>query len=510
MKVLATTAYSVTLELENTVTPYFSPKRFSVYLNGKSVREENRNVFSLFGLQGGKYIAEACGERAEFEIAVPAALFDVRGFGAKGDGTHDDTGAFSAAIACLPKGGVLYVPEGIYLVRPLFLRSDMTLYLDKGAVLLGDPERNHYPVLPANGGERKECNLGTWQGEEADCFASLLTAYGQRDLTIAGEGEIDCNAPAGDWYQNHRVMRGAWRPRGIFLNRCRNVLLQGITVKNTPSWNIHPYFCKNVKLYDLKLENPPQMPTTDGVDPDCCDGVEIAGVDISVGDDCIAVKSGTLEFAKKYRTPCKNIVIRNCRMREGHGGVVFGSELSGGIENVTVAKCLFVGTDRGLRIKTRRGRGRVGKCDDVVFSDIVMKDVKVPFVINMYYNMGDEKGHTEYVWTTEKMPVDERTPELGHFTFRNMVCTGVEYSAGAFYGLPEAPIGSVALNNVSFSYRENAKAGYPDMREKNFAVRKQGLDFRFVKKVSLCGVTVTGQEGEAVLLHEVQNFEKIH
>ncbi|MDE7305954.1 MAG: glycoside hydrolase family 28 protein, partial [Clostridia bacterium] len=386
-----------------------------------------------------------------------------------------------------------------------FLKSYITIYLENGATLLANPDRNEYPVLPASVGGN---NLGTWQGEEAECFASIITAFKCENISIIGEGTIDCNALAGDWYTNHRIKRIAWRPRGLFFNRCKNILVQGISVKDTPSWNVHPYFCKNVKLFDLTLKNIPSMPTTDGIDPDCCDGVEIIGVKISVGDDCIAIKSGTLELAKKYKIPSRNILIRNCLMCEGHGGVVFGSELSGGIENVTVTKCVFDGTDRGLRIKTRRGRGRIGKCGGVTFSDIEMINVKVPFVINMYYNMGDETGHTEYVYTTKKLPIDDRTPKVGSFTFKNMTCSGVEYSAGAFYGLPEAPIKNIKFEDVEFSYNKNSEAGFPDMREENEAVKNQGLDFRFVEEVTLKNVTITGQDGEEVLLEEVGKFNK--
>ncbi|MCI8734979.1 MAG: glycoside hydrolase family 28 protein, partial [Clostridia bacterium] len=149
---------------------------------------------------------------------------------------------------------------------------------------------------------------------------------------------------------------------------------------------------------------------------------------------------------------------------------------------------------------------RVGSCGDVTFSDVVMKNVKVPFVINMYYNMGDETGHTEYVWSTEKLPVDERTPQIGSFVFKNMVCTGVEYSAAAFYGLPESPIKSIAFDHVSFTYNEQAEAGFPDMREHNEAVKNQGLDFRNVQKVMLKNVVISGQSGEPVL---TQNVKKI-
>lgn len=500
MKILCVTSRSVTFEL-NGKTPYYSTDKFSVSLNGNFVRTEDRNVFSLFSLMPDTpYVVSANGEEISFRTDKEKFCFNVRDFLAKGDGIHDDTGAFTAAIACLPERSTLYVPAGIYFVKPLFLKSDITVWLDKDAVLLGNPDRENYPALPGViQGADGELNPGTWQGEEVACFASLITAFECTNVRIIGEGTIDCNAPSGDWYLNHRVKRIAWRPRGAFFNRCKNVILQGVTVKDTPSWNIHPYFCKNVGLFDLTLTNPPSMPTTDGIDPDTCENIDIVGVRISVGDDCIAIKSGTLEQAKKYKLPCKNVTVRNCLMQQGHGGVVFGSELSGGIENVTVTRCIFDGTDRGLRIKTRRGRGRIGITDKITFTDILMKNVKVPFVVNMYYNMGDETGHTEYVWTTDKLPVDERTPFIGSFTFENMTCTGVEFSAGAFYGLPEAPIKSITLKNVSFNYNKQAQAGFPDMMEKNEAVKNQGLYFRFVENITLENVRIDNCDGRPVI-----------
>ncbi len=503
MKILALSPRSACFEFESR-TPYFAPQNFTITLNGKRVREEGRNVFTLFGLSPDtRYTVSAAGQRLTFKTQPESALFDVRAFNAYGDGEHDDTEAFTAAIACLPAGGTLYVPSGTYLLKPVFLKSDMTLYIEEGATLIGRTSRDVYPTLPGLIGDN---NLGTWQGEEATCFASLITAYNAHNITITGGGIVNGNAPQGDWYVNHRVMRVAWRPRGMFFNRCNGINLFGLTVKDTPSWNIHPYFCSDVRLYDLGLFNPSGMPTTDGIDPDTCDGVEIAGVKISVGDDCIAIKSGTIEQAKKYKLSCKNITIRNCYMCDGHGGVVLGSELSGGIENVKVSQCLFEGTDRGLRIKTRRGRGRIGITDNIQFSDIVMNGVKVPFVVNMYYNMGDQTGHTEYVYTTEKLPVDERTPYIGEFTFKDMTCTGVEYCAGAFYGLPESPIGGVTFENVSFSYNNEAEAGFPDMKEINQKIKNGGLYFQFTQKVHLKNVTVKNPCGDAVITEGVGEF----
>ena len=508
MKVIATTPRSACFELENQ-RPYYAEKEFEILLDGKAVRTENRNVFSLFNLSPDTaYTLTADGEKVQFKTDSEKYLFNVKCFNAIGDGIRDDTSAFTAAISCMPEGSTLYIPAGTYLLRPLFLKSGITLYLEKGATLLGSAVREDYPVLPATVAGEREINLGTWQGEEAPCFASLVTAYAGTNIKITGEGVIDCNAAKGDWYENYRVMRTAWRPRGVFLNNCTNVLLHGVTVKNTPSWNIHPFFSKDVKLFDLTLENKPDMPTTDGIDADFCDGVEIAGVKISVGDDCVAIKSGTLEMAKKRRAPCKNVTIRNCLMKSGHGGVVLGSELSGGIENITVEKCLFLGTDRGLRIKTRRGRGREGRCGNITFSNIEMRDVKVPFSVNMYYNMGDNNGHSEYVWTTERLPVDERTPAIGELTFKDMVCTGVEYSAGVFYGLPESPIAGVTLKNVSFSYNPKAGYGYPDMREKNEKVRRQGLYFAFTDTVILENVRIEGQDSDEVITDGVRKIDR--
>ena len=205
MKVLTVTTRSVTLELDNN-SAYFAPEPYPVTVNGVPEREECRNVFSLFSLcPGTRYTVTAGEETAVFETKEESFLLNVRDFRALGDGVHDDTPAFAAAIACLPENGTLYVPEGTYLLKPVFLKSNMTLYLEKDAVLLGTPDREEYPVLPGivTSGER-ELNFGTWQGEEATCFASLLTAVNCRNVSVIGEGTIDCNAKAGDWYENHR------------------------------------------------------------------------------------------------------------------------------------------------------------------------------------------------------------------------------------------------------------------------------------------------------------------
>ena len=131
----------------------------------------------------------------------------------------------------------------------------------------------------------------------------------------------------------------------------------GVTVKNSPSWTIHPYFCENMKFLALEILNPKDSHNTDGLDPESCCHVELAGIHFSVGDDCIAIKSGKIDMGKTYKTPCEDILIRQCSMNDGHGSVVLGSEIGAGVRHLTVKDCIFNGTDRGLRIKTRRGRG---------------------------------------------------------------------------------------------------------------------------------------------------------
>jgi len=252
----------------------------------------------------------------------------------------------------------------------------------------------------------------------------------------------------------------------------------------------------------MRVENPKDSPNTDGCDPDSCDGVRILGVDFSVGDDCIAIKSGKFELGMTYRTPSKNIRIRNCRMADGHGGVVLGSEMSGGIQNLEVKNCLFVGTDRGLRIKTRRGRGVSAVIDDVTFENIRMDGVLTPFVINMYYYCDDD-GKTPYVWSKDPLPIDERTPRLGRFTFRDVVCTGAQVAAGFFYGLPEQPIGAVTLERVSVTFAAEAEPGFPAMMSHLEPMKRHGWIFRFVDHVTMTDVRLAGQDGPEAVWSDV-------
>lgn len=497
MKIINLTSRSVSFELESN-NPYYNENSFDIYLNDEFVREENRNIFTIFNLNPDtKYCVKIGSDQMEFVTKEESLCLNVRDFNALGNGASDDTNKIQAAIMCAPKGATVYIPKGDYLVSSLYLKSDMMLYLEKDAKLLGITERMAYPIHP---GLVDGYNFGVWEGSEVDNFASIINCISVENTIICGEGTIDSQAEKGDWYINHRVMNIAWRGHSLFFNRSSNIAVIGIHVCNTQSWAIHPYFTNNISFVNISIKNNPSMPTTDGIDPDCCDDVKIIGCKFDVGDDCIAVKSGTIDLAKKYRKPCSNLYISNNLMMQGHGGVVFGSESSGGIVNVVVEKCLFENTDRGLRIKTRRGRGNIGSIDNVFFNNIIMNGVKTPFVINMYYNMGPKGGHEEYVWATKKLPVDDRTPIIGKFKFSNMVCTNVEYAAGVFLGLPEANIEGLEFENIKFSYNEEAQEGYPAMIEHNFKMKNAGLYCFNVEKIITKNVEFVGNLGENIVV----------
>lgn len=510
--VIFTSSRSVTLELNNQDI-YYAKEPFDVYVNGNiCLHQVKTNVFSLFHLTPATtYEISIHHDVIKVTTEDESASLSVIDFGAKGDGVTDDTHFIQAAIFACPKGGVVEIPKGVYYIRPLFLKSHITIDLQKGATLLGSIHRSDYPILPARiqKGDDIVLELSSWEGVPQPTFASLITGIEVENVKIIGEGIIDENAQNSDWWVNHKVMRGgAYRPKGVFLSHCKHIGLQGVTVTNTPSWNLHPYFSSFIDFIDLKIISPKESPNTDGCNPESCDHVNVIGVDFSVGDDCIAIKSGKYDMGMTYRKPTSDMVVRNCHMAFGHGAVVLGSEMSGGIKNLTVSQCYFEKTDRGLRIKTRRGRGESAVIDGITFENIYMDHVLTPLVMNMYYYCDDD-GKTEYVWSKDKLPIDHRTPYLGEFKFKNMVCENVHVSAGFFYGLPERPIKSISLENITFTYAKNPISDIPAMMSFLDPMTKQGLQFRYVNKVSLKHVDIKGQDGHEVVIENVVSYSKI-
>ena len=513
MQTLYCSSSSACLELENS-RPYYAPAPYTVLVDGREQFQGETNVFSLYGLRPDtEYAVAVRSEGREEEIHLrtkpETCCVSVRDFGAVGDGVHEDTGALQAAINFLPDGGRIFFPPGTYLTLPLSLRSHITLDLSEGATILGCPQRERYPIIPGTITDLvsgKEVPLSVFEGVEQSSYQSLLHASRAEDITIVGKGTIDGNGQNGGWWKGFHDFPAA-RPRVIFLNRCKEVTLHGVTVKNGPSWHIHPCFSRDVSLLDCFITAPKDSPNTDGTDPESCGGVNIIGCRYSVGDDCIAIKAGKIDMGRKYRTPADRHVIRNCLMEFGHGAVTLGSELAAGCRNLSVTQCWFRATDRGLRIKTRRGRGRDSIINNVLFDNIRMEKVLTPIVINMWYNCCDPDRYSEYVWSRERLPVDDRTPHLGSFAFRNMECTDAEVAACYIDGLPESPIDRVELENIRITFAPDARPGIPAMKNHAQECCRLGLYLDNVKEIVVRRVALDGADGKKLVADHYENIE---
>lgn len=496
--------------------PYYSDEPFKIFINGEFYADCNTNVFSVYDLKPAhsyEIKAQKAGEECvlSFETLAETCALNVRDFGAVGDGVTDDTQAIQTALGCMPEGGRLVVPEGTYLICPLTLHSHMTLELKEGAVLLGNPDRSKYPIIPTSTLDLetgKAIEFGGFEGDMRPMYQSVLFASYATDIHIIGPGVVDGNAGNSDFWTNFRNFVPA-RPRLCFFNHCTDITVHGIDAKNSASWQMHPYYSDRVNFYGVKVTAPYHSPNTDAIDPEACDYVNIIGCRLNVGDDCIAIKSSKFDLAMKYQKSADHHTIRNCYMEHGHGAVVLGSEISAGVTNLTVSQCLFENTDRGLRIKTRRGRGKLCHITGVSFDNIMMNGVECPIVMNMWYNCNLPAPEAEYVWTRASLPVDERTPFLGEFTFTNMECHNCHNACVYCDGLPEQPIESVTLQNISFDFDENARCNYPAMMANPKMFAKGGLYFDNVKKVSLQNITVKDVVGDTLMLHNVDSCESI-
>lgn len=509
------TVRSAMFELAND-SCYYAPRSYDVSLDGAPVlARQNTNTFSLFGLEPSRtYTVEVTdGESSgslRFTTLEESFFVDASRYGLVNDGVTDNTAMLQAALSTCPPGGTVYVPAGTWRTQSLFLPSNVTLYLEKGCTLLGGTDRKEYPILPGVlpcHDEKTEYYLAGWEGNPLDCFASLINIVHSENVTITGEGKIDANAINGDWYENFRVKRGAWRPRLFFTSGAKNVVLHGVELCNSYSWTVHPTYSENVDILGLRINNRADSPNTDGIDPESCKNVNIIGNHIHVGDDCIALKASKLFLGTVMHTPCENVIIRNCCLSRGHGGVVIGSEMSGGVKNVTVSQCLMDHTDRGLRVKTRRGRGKNAVIDGLVFHNVRMEGVLTPFVINMFY-FCDPDGMSDYVQSHAPLPVDDMTPRLGSLEMENITATGAQYAGCWFSGLPEQPIERVSMRNVSIAFDPDAEPGEAAMMCGAGLHKKLAIQAENVRTIELHNVNITGYEGERLQFINVERFEE--
>jgi polygalacturonase len=399
---------------------------------------------------------------ADAPLHVPG-MWSVRDFGATGDGKALDTAAIAKAVdACAAAGGgTVVVPAGRYLTGAVELRSHVTLSIDAGATLLASQDAADYPMAEY-----------VWDAQRK-CLSSLIYAHDAEDVTVTGRGTID--GQGASWWAPILAKKGKGapkrtpgpgadpdapspvaqpavpaidnagtapslpngRPQLIRFLRCRDVAVEGISLVNSPEWNIHPLLCRDVRVDGVRITAHVPSPNTDGINPEACHTVQIVSCRIDNGDDCITIKSGMDEVGRRMATPCEDITISNCVTYNGHGGVTIGSEMSGGVRNVVVANCVFHGTDNGIRIKSQRGRG--GVVEGVSYSNLVMDRVPHPFTITSFYSGKDKPDQT--------FPVDEGTPTIRDIHISNVFVRGAT-SLGGITGLPERPIENVTFSNV--------------------------------------------------------------
>ncbi len=359
-------------------------------------------------------------------------------------------------------GGTIFFPAGEYLTGALKLKSNITIYLDSGALLkFSDNFDDYLPYVEMR-----------YEGIVMQTFSPLFYAKDAENITIKGRGVIDGQGKA--WWnevyrietakepipltkyqtmwleQNKGIVYSSYyqrtidkkffRPSFFQSFNCKNILIEGVTFQNSPFWTINPVFCDNVTITGITIFNP-HSPNTDGINPSSCKNVHISNCHISVGDDCITIKSGRDEDGRKWATPTENVTITNCTMLSGHGGVVIGSEMSGGIKKITISNCVFDGTDRGIRIKSARGRG--GVVEDIRVDNIVMKNIKEEaIVLNLFYDKD-----------TKAEPVTEKTPVFRNIHMSNITGSNVN-KAGAILGISEMPVQNISFSNITMDAKE--------------------------------------------------------
>jgi len=428
-----------------------------------------------------------------------SSFLDVTAHGIIGDGVTNNTAEIKAAIAVLEGkgGGTLYFPPGKYLTGTIELKSNTTLHLEGGATIFGSPNRTDYLPL---------CDLVQGYKGDGSGISGLIFANRAKNITVTGRGTIDGN---GQSFWTPPLNKP--RPRAVQFILCDNVRISEITVTNSAMWTIHPLCCANVTVDGITIKNPANSPNTDGINPESCSNVRISNCHIDVGDDCVTIKAGTEldDFQRHY--PCENITITNCTMINGHGGVVIGSEMSGGVRNVTISNCVFNGTDRGIRIKSRRKRG--GIVEDIRVNNIIMTNVMSPLTINGYYQCGGAREDDMSLFSLEKLPVTDKTPIFRNIYISNLTSRNTYASAGYLLGIPEMPIENVTFDNIvvemiesSGQLREDPNDEKPVMAYHVKPTRGEGFYVNNGKDIRFSNIWVKTINGPEIT---IENSEKI-
>lgn len=430
-------------------------------------------------------------------IAVPNFPdkdFNIVNYGAVGDGLTLNTVAFTEAVkACNENGGGrVVVPKGIWLTGPIELMDNVNLHLEQGAHIQFSKDFDLYPLV-----------LTSYEGRPQYRCTSPLNGRNLNNIAVTGNGVIDGNGDAWRFVKRFKLTENQWKeltkkgavdPKGrswwpseqalnaeqyiedlgkniseltleearnikdylrpvmVSLVECKNILLDGVTFQNSPAWNLHPLKCENLIVRNITVRNPWYSQNGDGIDIESCKNVYVYKARFDVGDDAICIKSGRDKYGRDRGMPTEKVVIEDCIVYHGHGGFTIGSEMSGGVKDVKVSNCNFIGTDVGVRFKSTRGRG--GIVENIFISDIYMKDIPTNAIsFNMYYG---GKAPTEAASpedeskTATTVAVTEETPIFRKIYLDNIICTGAQ-DAVILQGLPEMPISELELNNLTMT-----------------------------------------------------------
>jgi DNA sulfur modification protein DndE len=416
---------------------------------------------------------------------------DIRKFGAVPDGVTLNTGSIQNAINTLAKkgGGVVLIPQGSWLTGPIRLQSNINLHVSARALVLFTPDFDQYPLV-----------VSSFEGVAAARCMSPITAEKLNNIAITGTGILNGNGvywrplkkekvTDSEWKNHQKKFGGAltedkkmWypsaaaveaaktknigklsdgktledyqsikdflRPNMVRIAECTRVLIEGVTLENSPAWTTHCLMSSEITIKGLKVKNPWFGTNTDALDLESCRNVRMEDCVFDTGDDGITIKSGRDAEGRKRGMPTENVYINNCTVYRAHGGFVIGSEMSGGARNITITNCTFIGTDIGLRFKTVRGRG--GIVENIKASNIYMKDIIGEAILfDMYYAAQDPialAGEKREPPRVEILPVTEATPVFRNFDFDNIYCAGAE-KAIFIRGIPEMPVEQVRISN---------------------------------------------------------------
>ena len=378
-------------------------------------------------------------------ITLPAMaagkICDARTYGAKADGATKDTKSIQAAIddCAGAGGGTVSLARGKFLSGPVVLKSNITLDIAQGATLFGSPDHADYPA-------KSELRAPGTQ--------SLVSATNAENIAIIGGGTIDGNGES--WWAEARATHNAgvvgevqFRPRLVVFDHCKHIRMEGITVQNSPSWQVVPYYTDDMTIRNVRILAPQHSPNTDAIDPFSSSNMVIDHVYADVGDDNIAIKSGIIN-SPGPDAPSKNITITDCEFMHGHG-LSIGSEIAGGAQNIHAERIHFKGTDQGIRIKANRDRG--ADVSNISFKDITMEDVRTSILISEYYPKAMPEGDVK------AEPVQRLTPFFHNITIENVKSVNSPW-AGVIIGLPESPVKDIVLKNVDIQATKGLQIAY--------------------------------------------------